>query len=407
MSDLQLVLLTIAAALLAVLYLWSKWQERQALKQFEHSINDGVGDALLNQPGPTTDDLVATRDTQTVSVTLGAVEPSFKQVLSAQLDAGRREPTFVPRPAQSDSIATQPEVVAPMATTLPKTQPEVLVSAEVESIRPGSIEWVEDTLIDYVIELRCAHAVDGVAVFDAAAPLAQARLPLPVNLVAWDGRTQCWVRPDRFGFYTELLIAVQLAHRRVRLGQIEVARFLSAVEQVAMRLDADFDAPGAEHIQNLATQLGQTCARFDVQVGLTLESLQGAWAPAQLTRAAQACDLAPVVEEGTTRGWSRSDSSGHTLFTLMPASLLADRLLLELDVPLVPISLSPLRQMFDVARRLAEQLNARIVDDNGRPINDVSIDAIETQLQKLVDEMGAAGIEPGGARAVRLYGPLN
>jgi hypothetical protein len=55
---------------------------------------------------------------------------------------------------------------------------------------------------------------------------------------------------------------------------------------------------------------------------------------------------------------------------------------------------------------LATQLSARVVDDNGRDIDAASLAAVEAQLQALLGEMRAAGIEPGGARALRLYGPL-
>ena len=364
MNDLQLALLAVAAALLVALFVWSKWQERRALKRFEHALNDGVEDALLTP---------AAR----------AAGSDFGQVLNAELNAVRREPTLAAAtPGTSEAGEAQSD------------------EADEASPAQDSAEWIEDPLLDCVLELRCAHAVDGVTVFDAAAPLSQARLPLPVHVVAWDARTQRWVRPDRFGFYTELLVAVQLAHRRVQLSDIEIARFLSAVEQVAMRLDADFDAPETAHIASLATQLGETCARFDVQVGLTLESADGPWDGIRLSHAASLCGL----QHADGFRWVRRDASGRTLFSLAPSSLLTDRMMLELDVPVAPAQDEPLRLMFSAATQMASTLRARLVDDNGRPIDAASLAAIEAQLQALIAEMRAAGIEPGGARALRLFG---
>ncbi len=299
MNQLQLVLLAIAAVLLLALYIWSKWQERRTLRRFEQSLQAGVSDALLS-PNP--------------AIPGG---PQFRQVFNAELHALRREPTFAHSiaahgeegPALPEDVHTQEPVLDNPSASVPEASDE--------------LEWIEDALIDCVLELRCAHAADGVGVFDAAAPLGQAQLPLPVHLVAWDARSERWVRPDRFGFYTELLVAVQLAHRRGQLGEIEVARFLSAVEQVAVRLDADFDAPEAAHIQKLSEQLAQTCARFDVQVGLTLDSTTGPWDAVRLAQALGACGLVRLTQPAqagqVAAHWVYCDAAGRVLFSLAPA----------------------------------------------------------------------------------------
>jgi hypothetical protein len=386
MNDLQLALLAVAAALLAALFVWSKWQERRALRQFEQSLQSGVEDALLR---PAVSVPAASSAAEAASNVPMPAPADFKRVLDAELNVVRREPTFADASTESARDEEIDEAPAPSSST--------------------ELDWIEDPMLDCVIELRCAHAVDGVTVFDAIAPLTQAQLPLPTHVVVWDARSQQWVKPDRFGFYTELLVAVQLAHRRARLGAVEVARFLAAVEQIAMRIDADFDAPDAAYIAQTALQLEQTSARFDVQVGLTLISASGPWDRARLVQAAAASGLSPAEATDADR-WEARDESGRALYAVQPSSLLADCLSLELDVPLMPgaahAETVPLRRMFDTAAQLATQLSARVVDDNGRDIDAASLAAVEAQLQALLGEMRAAGIEPGGARALRLYGPL-
>ena len=91
------------------------------------------------------------------------------------------------------------------------------------------------------------------------------------------------------------------------------------------------------------------------------------------------------------------------LSTLTATSLLADRLALTLDVPLAPGDRSALSSLFTAAHQLAARLNARIVDDNGRPVDANAQGAIAAELDKLYEEMRAAGVEPGGPRAQRLY----
>lgn len=387
MNSLQLVLLILAAIILLALYLWGKWQERRVLQQFQQSLQAGVSDALLNAP---------------------AAEPQFRQALQAELQSQRREPTLTyaagavtDEPSVNDAPPVQ-AMYAQEAAPLPSEAPPPTQDTD------ETQEWVEDALADCVIELRCVHAVDGVGVFDAAAPLGQAQLPLPIHLVVWDGRSERWVRPDRFGFYSEVLIAVQLAHRRAKLGELDVARFLSAVEQVALRLEADFDAPEAEHIQKLAEQLADTCARFDVQVGLTLQPASAPWEMAPMAQALHASGLVRSADDPLR--WLCIDAQERVLFSLLassPSLPLVDRLALELDVPTAPMEHEPLRQMFNVAQQLTVSLQAHLVDDNGRPIDANALAAIGNALQTLVGDMRALGIEPGSARAMRLYGPLN
>ena len=81
----------------------------------------------------------------------------------------------------------------------------------------------------------------------------------------------------------------------------------------------------------------------------------------------------------------------------------AGRILLEMDVPAIGPDQGAVQQMFRMGNQLGAHLNARIVDDNGRPIDSQSVEAIEAQLAKLYDEMRSAGIDPGGERARRLY----
>lgn len=352
MSDLQLALLALAAVLLVALYGYGKWQERQALKRMDESMRAGVGDALLDSPP-------------------GAAAP--------RPPAQRIEPRLS-LPAETPAA----EAPAPLAL------------AGVASA------WAEDPLLDCVLELRCAHAVDGVTVFDAAVPLSRLDLALPVFLVAWDARTQQWVQPDRFGFYSELLVAVQLASRRHALDAIAASRFIAAVQQVALALDADFDPPETDGIVARARELDRVCAQFDVQIGLTLEAQAGAWDMATLRGAAEQAGLARA---GDARWQAVADVDGGAvpLFAMQCEGPPAGRVALELDVPLVPPAVRPLEALFGAAERLAARLGARIVDDNGRPIHAGSLPAIAEQLERLYGEMRAAGIEPGSARARRLY----
>lgn len=401
MSDLHLALLGVAGVLLAALFGYNKWQERRVLRELDASLRGNAGDPLLRPTvarvrvppaaaatdGAGADDLgveAAHAPTPAVEVTdlpLSALYGRGRE--------GRVEPRLDLPPLAGD-------VDAHVEPTEDQGDDDAPGAAHGEAATP---RWVEDPMIDWVLELRCSHAVDGVAVFDAAAPLARLDSTLPLFLVVWDARSQQWVEPDRFGFYSELLVAVQMAHRSRTLDEITASRFVAVVQQIAMGLDADFDVPDVKRVVATADELDRLLARFDVQIGITLQSTGGPWAPARVAQAASAAHMLPA---GSDR-WERLDESGQPMFSLRSDPARPDALALELDVPLVPIRDEPLRALLKAADLLAMELSARLIDDNGRPVNAASLSGIAEQLDALYAEMRGAGIEPGGARARRLY----
>ena len=356
MNNLHLVLLLVGAVLLVALFAYNKWQERQAVRRLDASMREGVGDPLLGE--------TATRRTAS------RIEPR----LDAGAGAESREP-----PAPSEA-AEPGDLVAPPGA-------------------PHVDGWMEDPLLDFVLELRCSHAFDGVAALEARAQLDRLALPLPTHLAVWDPKAQHWTAPDRFGFYSELLASVQMATRRQVLSEIEASRFVSAVQQIALSIDADFDSPEMGRLVAQAAELDALCARFDVQITLTLEALTGPMDGAVVGAAAE--DAGFVA--GLPGQWLKRDAMGRLLSTLTATSLLADRLALTLDVPLAPGDRDSLGALFTAAHQLAARLSTRIVDDNGHPVDANAQGTIGAELDKLYDEMRAAGIEPGGPRAQRLY----
>jgi hypothetical protein len=263
-------------------------------------------------------------------------------------------------------------------------------------LRPN---WTEDPLLDCSLEIRCARAVDGVSVIDAAALLAHTQWQLPVNFVVWDGRHQQWVLPDRFGYYTDALASIQLADRRARIDAAELDRFVHVVQQLAAALDADVDVPDTARLLVMAQDLDRLCARFDIRIGLTVESTGPYWTGPQLRNAAQETGFVPT----SAQRWVCCDAQGDPLYSLQADPAEMNRVLLELDIAVAPVAAQPFRAMVESAWALAGVLGARVVDDNGAPIEARSVDAIDAQLARVYADMRAAGIEPGSIRARRLY----
>jgi hypothetical protein len=391
MTELHWALLALAGVLLVALVGYNRWTERRALRRLDQSMRAGVfADTLMaptaTLPTTSSDPWPATRPGD-MPVGLPAHRVPAAAAAAPDLLRGRVEPRL-----NLPSVGTRPGDAADGGAfgELASTEPATLSA-------PGA--WAEDPLLDFVVELRCTHALDGVTVFDGLLPLLRLDLPLPVHVVAWDARAQQWVKPDRFGFYSDLLAAIQLADRRQALDAIGASRFLAAVQQSAIALDADVDLPEASRMVELAGELDRLCAQFDVQIGLTIESVHGPWDAALVEAAIAEAGLEPVAAQR----WHRRDGQGRVLFALASGSLLADKLVLELDVATAPRGARPFDQVLEAARQLGARLGARVVDDNGREITPTALAAIEAQLETLYEQMATGGIEAGSLRAQRLY----
>jgi FtsZ-interacting cell division protein ZipA len=78
-------------------------------------------------------------------------------------------------------------------------------------------------------------------------------------------------------------------------------------------------------------------------------------------------------------------------------------LTLLLDVPRVERPAQRFDEMVILARQLAKDLGATVVDDHRVILNDASLAQIREQIVAIENQMLAGDIEPGSARARRLF----
>jgi len=370
-TNLHWALLAIAGVLLAALWGYGKWQERRERARIDSAMRSGVGDPL-GAPAPRPKAAPVAGTARRIEPRLDPTDPEFAPTVPFPGDA---EP--VPLAPAEDGSGDRGE-------------------ASAYALPDG---WSEDPLLDFVIELRCSHAIDGVAALEARGQLERLQLPLPTHLAVWDAKSQHWTAPDRFGFYSELLLAVQMAHRNGVLGEIDATRFVAAAQQIALAVDADFDAPDVSRLVTQAAELDRLCARFDVQVTLTVESTQGPWSAEAVQTAASEAGFSAVAQGK----WEARGADGEPLLGLTVAGLPTERLAVSIDVPLAQPEVQPLAKQFAAADQLAVRLNGRIVDDNGRSVQREAHFSIAAQLAGMYEQMHAAGIEAGSVRARRLY----
>jgi hypothetical protein len=373
MTDLHWALIAVAVALLLALWIDGKWQERRTRARIDAAMRQGVGDPLAQGP-------------RNASAPPGGF-------------ARRIEPRLESQAQEAPEVAAAGEVAS--ADSAPPAEPDDGAAADRAEASAYALPdgWVEDPLLDFVIELRCSHAIDGVAALEAKGQLERLQLPLPTHFAVWDAKSQQWTAPDRFGFYSELLLAVQMAHRNGVLGEIDAARFVATAQQIALGVDADFDAPDVPRLVAQAAELDQLCARFDVQITLTVEATQGPWTADTVQAAANEAAF-DALGQGR---WESRDERGEPVLALTAASFPTERLAVSIDVPVVRPEGQPLVKQFAAADQLAVRLNGRIVDDNGRPVQREAHFSIAAQLAGMYEQMHAAGVEAGSVRAKRLY----
>jgi FtsZ-interacting cell division protein ZipA len=360
MSDLQISLLIIGAAVICGVYLFNWQQERKFRRRLTEAFEREHEDVLL----------ASGRDAE------GRAEPQLE-----------REP-IVPAPAAKAS----------RAEAIPLSPP----------VPPG-------TEID--------DAIDCVAAVDSDAPLPEAVIGELLSRVATCGKpyhaaglnaeTGKWEDLTRAagGRYTALRLALQLANRAGPVSGAQIAMFCDAVRGCAEKTGAVASCPDTHAALQAAQELDALCAEVDIAIGVNVIAMDGrSFAGAKIRAVAEVSGF-KLEPDGVFR-WRNEQR--QTLFTLdnhEPAPFLPEQITglstsgitLLLDVPRVGDGLNVLDRMLDIGRDLAQALGGSLVDDNRVPLNEAGIGRIRQQLARIYATMQAHGVEAGGARALRLF----
>jgi FtsZ-interacting cell division protein ZipA len=155
------------------------------------------------------------------------------------------------------------------------------------------------------------------------------------------------------------------------------------------------------------------CADLDVQIGLTvLKTGPQTIAGTRLRGVAEAAGFR-LADSGRFE-WVAEDS-GAVLYALQnyrtePFTVDSLRLtstpgaVFLLDVPRVADPVRVFDQMKLAAKRMTQTLDAVLVDDNRRPLDDAALTAIRQQVQATAAALKAIRIDPGSPRALALFG---
>ena len=362
MSDLQLSLIVLALFAIAGVWLFNRVMDFRRTRAFEQRLKPR-GSLRPAEPGAE-------------AGPAANAEPTM-----------RAEPTFVDHAAvdgEAEPATSDERPVEPTAGTLIDDEIHAVVTIEPEGVLSGERAW------------SLLH------------PFRHAGRQ-PVLLVGVRGDLQ---EPIKAGQrYEAVLVAVQLANRSGPLNEIEWSEFVAALQHVCEQIPATCEIPDMRETTARARSLDARCVPLDAQIGINLTTMHSAWSGQHVADLARENGLI-LRPDGR---FHALDEHGMTLFILQNGdggAFRADtletqqtsRLTLLLDVPRAPQAQHPFDRLVELANRLAQALEAAVVDDQSHLLTPASLASIGRQIEPVYAKLSAAGMAAGSPRALALFG---
>jgi len=313
--------------------------------------------------------------------------------------------------SQSVAIEMVPEDDESLLPHVADEIPDESLSQVVPATKAERLGLAPDPDIECVALLQPAQAASTAALgsarsADGAKPvrwLGRRGVGTPWQLI--DGTTQ--------GPWHEVAACLLLSNRAGPVSRAELDSFQRLVSEVAAALGAPNARIDPTAEADRAEALDRFCADLDVQIGLTILSELGQIAGTRLRGVAEAAGFRINAAGHFEHAQEETDAAMYTLQNYKqeePFSVESLRkmttpgVVFVLDVPRVSDPVRVFDQMRMAAKRMTKTLEGVLVDDNRRPITDTSLAAIRAQVQVTATALREAHIDPGGPRALRLFG---
>jgi hypothetical protein len=321
------------------------------------------------------------------------LDPPVPQVEPFGTDTERPTPASFAPPAQALPVKPAPWDEAP--TELPTLEkPPVL-----------------DALIDVMAPIELESPVSG----DAALAVAPTTARVGSKFFAIEGlnmQSGEWM-PLRLGQrYSAFQAGMQLANRTGALNEIEYSEFVMKAQTFADALNAQVEFADMLEVVARARELDQFASSHDAQLSFTLRATRAAWSPGYVQQNASRLGFVPGVIPG--RMVLPAPVIGQAPIVVLsfdpqaamaedPAQSAVREINLSLDVPHVSRTEEPFARLCHAARELAKAMDGTITDDNGLPLADAALRAIDTDLRTLYNTLDARDLSAGSAQARRLF----
>ncbi len=407
MTSLQLGLIAAGAAIVGAVLAYNWFQERRIRRRIDEAFGsqtDGAG-ALQDSSAAATGRIEPTLPSGGARNAVPENASRADDTEDAAADGGYEPPLEIHSRIASD-IATD------------GFPPASLSSAEAAAALLGARSSVAernspqpDPDIECIVTLQPVRPVSAAAL---AAGL-HARLGMPLRWFGRRGAGLPWqiLRSDTAGEFAEVAACLLLANRAGAASRPLLEAYFRIVAELASTIPAAFIAPDATAEAARAEALDRICADLDVQIGLTVLKTATATIPGTRLRGiAEASGFR--LADGGRFDWVQEET-GAVLYSLQnyrSEPFTADTLRVTstpgavflLDVPRVTEPVRVYDQMKIAAKRMAHTLDATLVDDNRRTLDDAALNAIREQVRNTAAALREVHIEPGSPRALALFG---
>ena len=269
--------------------------------------------------------------------------------------------------------------------------------------------------LDALIDAFATFQLDAPLGGDAIAPHLPSKRHAGSKLVLVEGlavQSQQWepVQPDHR--YSELQAGVQLASRTGPLNEIEYSEFVQRHQAVAEAIGASAEFPDMLEVMARARELDAFAGQHDAQLAVHLRARGAAWSVGFIQQHARAHGfVAGVVAGRLVRPAAEEGDPPVLTLTFDPQAALADEpdlaavrdVTLAFDVPQTDASLQPFAAWHQAALALAADMDADLVDDEGRPLAPASFESIGHELAKVYATLAEHDLAAGTAAARRLF----
>jgi len=268
-----------------------------------------------------------------------------------------------------------------------------------------------DALIDSIATLSVDAPIAGEGVLPHL-PGANRAGTKPFFIEGLNSETGEWETIAANARYGEFQAGVQMANRNGALNEIEFSEFVQKLEAFALAIGASTDLPDMLEAVARARELDAFASQHDAQLVALLRANSVAWSVGYLQQVAQRHGFVPGAVPGRLVLPAHEEGAPPVLVLSFDAqAALADdpghaavrELMLGLDVAQTEELVEPFAAWHGAARKLADDLDAAIVDDQGQAITLHAFSAIHAELTRLYEALMAHDLAAGSPGARRLF----
>ena len=414
MSELQISLIAIGMVVIMAVLLFNWMQQRRYRRSAEQAFGQKPEDVLLRS-GMSAGTSV--EEGERIEPQLGN-EPALDfHADPAILSVEAAEPIvdLPPEPQAGSGDMTRDPESAGLSEQVVVTarRAEVTEAAGAPGFGGGSNDEVEDSGVDYVVDIHAATVIPDSSLAEALQRKFDFSKP-----VRWLGQREpgaSWeeISAETTGTrgYVNLRGCLQLADRGGPVSEVSLAEFRDLAKNLATRLKAEADCPDIREAHARAVSLDEFCAEVDVMIGINIISVDNSvFTGAKIQVLAESSGF----KLGTEGMFHYYDQRGTAVFSLgnsEPApflhtsmrTLTTHGVTFLLDVSRVENGPLIFGEMVHVAGVFADALGGIMVDDNRVPLTDNGIRKIKQQLSTIQSLMQARNLPAGGKVALRLF----